>query len=214
MSPAREEILTRIRGALRDVPRDEAATDVAVARDYRRTDDRSRAELLELLADRLRDYGAEVQRVDDVAQAVAATCREHEVTRLAVAPGVPPRWRPSRTSELIEDHGLTALELDEIDGALTGCAVAIAETGTLVLDGGERSGRRVLTLVPDRHICVVEAHQIVGQVPEGIAAVQPAIREHNAPVTLISGGSATSDIELSRVEGVHGPRHLTVLIVG
>jgi L-lactate dehydrogenase complex protein LldG len=115
--------------------------------------------------------------------------------------------------ELIEDGGLTAAELDAVDGAVSGCAAAIAETGTIVLDGSAICGRRLLTLVPDHHICVVLAAQIVELVPEAIAAVAPAVRDRGAPVTLVSGPSASSDIELSRVEGVHGPRHLLVLIV-
>jgi L-lactate dehydrogenase complex protein LldG len=113
-----------------------------------------------------------------------------------------------------EDAGLSADELDRIDGAITGCAGAIAETGTLLLDGQDASGRRLITLVPDHHICVVTVDQIVGVVPEAIAALAPAVRERRAPITLVSGPSASSDIELTRVEGVHGPRHLVVLITG
>jgi L-lactate dehydrogenase complex protein LldG len=218
MSTAREEILGRIRAALRDVSQTESADDVPVPREYRTRDDRPREALLELLCDRLRDYGAEVRRVagpDELAAAVIDACSRQDIARLAVAPGVPATWRPDGDGlELLEDDGLPPRELDAIDGALTGCAVAVAETGTLVLDGGARSGRRVLTLVPDRHICVVEAEQVVGQVPEAIAAVAPAVRDRGAPITLVSGGSATSDIELTRVEGVHGPRHLLVLLVG
>ncbi len=110
--------------------------------------------------------------------------------------------------------GLSAAELDEIDGALTGCAVAIAQTGTLVLDGREASGRRAITLVPDHHICLVRTEQIVGLVPEAIARVADGVRGQRIPITLVSGPSATSDIELTRVEGVHGPRHLTIMIAG
>ena len=113
---------------------------------------------------------------------------------------------------MIEDEGLTAHQLDAIDGAVTGCAAAIAQTGTLVLDGRGVSGRRVLTLVPDHHICVVRAEQVVELVPEAIAALAGAVARDGVPVTLISGPSASSDIELSRVEGVHGPRHLLVII--
>jgi L-lactate dehydrogenase complex protein LldG len=105
-------------------------------------------------------------------------------------------------------------ELDRIDGALTGCAAAIAETGTIVLDGGAVSGRRALTLVPDHHICVVTAEQIHGQLADALTAVAAAVTGQQAPITLVSGPSATSDIELERVEGVHGPRHLSVLVVG
>jgi L-lactate dehydrogenase complex protein LldG len=108
---------------------------------------------------------------------------------------------------------LTATELDGLDGVLTGCALAIAETGTVALDGSPACGRRALTLVPDHHICIVRASQVVGGVPDGVAGLARAAAS-GEPITLISGPSATSDIELSRVEGVHGPRHLVVFVVG
>ena len=128
--------------------------------------------------------------------------------RLGVPPGLLEGWRPDGI-ELVEDHGLSARDLDALDGALTGCALAIAETGTIVLDGGERSGRRALTLVPDLHVCVVERAQVVATVPEAIRALDGG----RGPFTFVSGPSATSDIELDRVEGVHGPRRLEVLLV-
>jgi L-lactate dehydrogenase complex protein LldG len=107
---------------------------------------------------------------------------------------------------------LPTAELDAVDGVLTGAAAAIAETGTIVLDGGPYCGRRALTLVPDLHICVIAADQVVADVPDGLGAVAAAVRE-GRPITLISGPSATSDIELRRVEGVHGPRRLAVVLV-
>jgi L-lactate dehydrogenase complex protein LldG len=217
VSAARDVVIGRIRAALRDVPVSERASDVSVARDYRHTDDRPRSELIELLCERISDYRADVRRVapHEVADAVRRACAEMGLSRVAVPPQLPAQWRPpSEAVEVVEDHGLSAAELDELDGALTGCAGAIAETGTLVLDGQALSGRRLLTLVPDHHICVVTADQVVGQVPEAMAALAPAVAEHGVPVTLVSGPSASSDIELERVEGVHGPRHLLVLIVG
>ena len=111
-----------------------------------------------------------------------------------------------------DDPPLSARDLDGVDGVLTGCALAIAETGTIVLDGGERSGRRALTLVPDWHICIVEADTIVAGVPDAVAALAEVAAE-GRPITLVSGPSATSDIELDRVEGVHGPRNLDILVV-
>jgi L-lactate dehydrogenase complex protein LldG len=214
MSAAREEILGRIRSALTDVPAGEQTADVAVARDYDRTGTQPVSELLELLFERLLDYKATVRHVaeSDLGAAVANACAEMGLATVVVPPGLPVQWRPS-TPDVVEDKGLTATQLDEIDGAITGCAAAIAETGTLVLDGQALSGRRVITLVPDHHICVVTADQVVGSVPEAVTRLATAVAEQRVPVTLISGPSATSDIELHRVEGVHGPRHLLVLIV-
>jgi L-lactate dehydrogenase complex protein LldG len=114
---------------------------------------------------------------------------------------------------LVEDDGLSVQELDGLDGALTGCAVAIAETGTFVLDGGSGQGRRALTLVPDLHVCVVREDQVVGLVPQAVEQLGDAVRA-GRPLTFVSGPSATSDIELDRVEGVHGPRVLHVVLVG
>lgn len=214
MTSAREEILGRIRHALRDVPSDERPADIPVRRDYRRAGLLSAAARLRRFEQRLRDYHAEVRTVTTgaVADAVDEACAHLTLRRVAVPPALPAHWRPADV-EVVEDQGLTAVELDAIDGAVTGCAAAIAETGTLVLDGQGPSGRRLLTLVPDHHICIVTADQIAELVPEAIAALGPAVRERAAPVTLVSGPSASSDIELSRVEGVHGPRHLLVLLV-
>jgi L-lactate dehydrogenase complex protein LldG len=211
---AREEILARVRAALADVPAAETADDVEITRDYRRHDERPVAELVDVLAQRLADYHAEVMRsaVDAVGSAVSEACRRLGLGRVVVSAGLPEDWRPRGVELVADEASLSATELDALDGAITGCAAAIAETGTLVLDGQPRSGRRVITLIPDHHICVVGADQVVGQVPEAIALLGPAVRERRAPVTLISGPSATSDIELERVEGVHGPRHLVVVI--
>jgi L-lactate dehydrogenase complex protein LldG len=213
-SAARAEILRRVRGALRDVPRDERPEEVPVAQDYERAGRLCRSEVLGLFEDRVRDYGAVVRRVEvtRLADGVLSACRELGLGRVAVPPALPTDWRPPDV-ELVQDHGLSARELDAIDGALTGCAVAIAQTGTLVLDGQGASGRRLLTLVPDNHICVVEAEQVVESVPEGFERVADAVRREGRPITLVSGPSASSDIELTRVEGVHGPRHLFVLVV-
>jgi len=214
MTSARDEILERIRSALADVPADERPSDVPVARDYARQAGLDPDHRVERFAHRLRDYNAEVRRVPvaGVSHAVDEACTAMGLAGVVVPRALPEDWRPS-TVTVTEDHDLSADALDGIDGAVTGCAVAIAETGTLVLDGQERSGRRLITLVPDHHICLVTVDQIVGGVPEAIAAVAPAVRDRRAPITLVSGPSASSDIELSRVEGVHGPRHLLVLIL-
>ena len=147
----------------------------------------------------------------DVREAVAAVCRDRSARRIGVPPGLPAEWRPEGI-EIVEDRDLTTAELDRLDGVVTGCTAAIAETGTLILAGAPADGRRVLTLVPDLHVCVVSEAQVLGSVPEGIAVVASAVRADRRPVTLVSGPSATSDIELLRVEGVHGPRQLVVVI--
>jgi len=211
VTSAREAILGTIRAALRDVTADEEPADVAVERGYRRTSSEPRDVLVDRFAERVADYRAEVRRVPagQVATAVAALLTERGVGRLVVPAGLPEQWRPAGVQIVEDDGSLTTAQLDAVDGALTGCGVAIAETGTFVLDAGERSGRRAISLVPDYYLCVVEVDQVVGSVPEAVARLDPA-----RPLTFVSGPSATSDIELSRVEGVHGPRTLDVLIVG
>jgi L-lactate dehydrogenase complex protein LldG len=161
--------------------------------------------------ERAAEYRATVRRVGagGLEDAVVAACREQGARRLAVPPGAP-RHLPG-LELLIDDPPITARGLDQVDGVLTGCALAIADTGTIVLDGGDRSGRRALTLVPDFHVCLVEADRIHASVPDAIAALAPAAAE-GRPLTFVSGPSATSDIELERVEGVHGPRRLVILV--
>jgi L-lactate dehydrogenase complex protein LldG len=214
MNEAREQILARIRGALGDVPPDEQPSGIPVPREYRRGVSTKPSDLATRFEERLRDYGAGCDRTlsADLAGAVAHACDELGVRSLVIPPDLPADWRPDGLA-LREDHGLITAELDEVDGVLSGCAAAIAETGTLVLDGRGASGRRAITLVPDHHICVVSVAQVVATVPQGIARVAPSVLKHRSPITFVSGPSATSDIELNRVEGVHGPRHLHVLIV-
>ncbi|MGY1824543.1 LutC/YkgG family protein [Geodermatophilus sp. SYSU D00079] len=205
---AREEVLARIRTALGG-PRPE----VAVPRAYRTADGRSRAELLDVLTDRLEDYRATVLRClpGDVAATVSAALHAGlgsgwAAADVVVAPGLPADWRPAGVGE---DDGRPAVGLTAFAATVTGVAVAVAETGTLVLDGGPLSGRRALSLLPDCLVCVVEPEQVVGGVPEALARL-----DATAPLTMVSGPSATSDIELDRVEGVHGPRTLVVVLIG
>jgi L-lactate dehydrogenase complex protein LldG len=209
---ARDELLRRVRQALRDVPAAERPEDVPVDRSYRREGSRGSA-AAELFAERVADYDATVERVPEggLAGALAEHCRNRGARRLAAPTDLPLEWRPPGV-DLVEDRGLTNEALDHLDGVLTGCALAIAETGTIVLDSGARQGRRALTLVPDWHLCVVEERQIVETVPQGVERLEEAVRE-GRPITFVSGPSATSDIELSRVAGVHGPRTLDVLLV-
>jgi L-lactate dehydrogenase complex protein LldG len=208
MSEARESILASIRSITAT-----AAKTPPAPRDYRRVDRRSREQLVDLFVERVGDYRAQVQRVgaDRLAQAVVAAAAAHGARKIAMPAGISPSWFTAEI-EAVRDDGLTAHDLDRVDGVLTGCTVAIAETGTIALSGGEREGRRLLTLVPDLHICVVDEDQIVGLVPEALDLLAGRVRGLRRPVTLISGPSATSDIELQRVEGVHGPRKLVVLI--
>jgi L-lactate dehydrogenase complex protein LldG len=201
---ARDDVLARVRAALRDVPAGEA---LAPSQAYEPPPPPAGDPVVRF-AERVSDYQATVRDADELAATIERVCAEHEARRLGVPTGLLEGWRPDGL-ELVEDDGLSARELDALDGALTGCALAIAETGTIVLDGGERSGRRALTLVPDLHVCIVQRDQVVATVPDAIRALEGA----RGPFTFVSGPSATSDIELDRVEGVHGPRRLEVLLV-
>ena len=209
MSAAREEVLGRIRTALGP----DRPPVGEVVRTYRTDDARPAGELLDLLVDRLEDYQASVLRCAprDVGATVIAALdgglgAGWAPADVVIAPGMPADWRPAG---VIEDDGRPAVELAAFAASVTGVAVAIAETGTLVLDGAPLSGRRALSLLPDCLVCVVAGEQVVGGVPAGLARLDPL-----APLTMISGPSATSDIELERVEGVHGPRTLLVVLVG
>ena len=207
---AREEVLARIRTALGE----DRAPAPEVVRDYRRAGDSlADATMLDLLVDRVTDYRATVLRCppDVVGATVRAALDQGlgegwAVTDVVVAPGLDAGWRPPGCDV---DDDRPAVQLADRAAAVTAVAVAIAETGTLVLDGSPACGRRALSLLPDCLVCVVTVDQVVAGVPEGIAALDPV-----RPLTMISGPSATSDIELQRVEGVHGPRQLFVVLAG
>jgi L-lactate dehydrogenase complex protein LldG len=202
---ARAIVFERIRDALADTP-----PAVPVPRDYERELPTGTA-IVDLFAERVSDYRATVHRTPtaSLAAMIATVLEARSATRVAVPAGVPDDWlAASGAAAVADDPPLAFGDLDQLDGVITGCAVAIAETGTIVLDGGAGQGRRALSLLPDLHVCVVLASQVVGTVPEALARLDP-IR----PQTWISGPSATSDIELQRVEGVHGPRVLDVVIV-
>ena len=219
MSAAREEILRRVRRATHDVPENERPEDVEVERGYRDRDDAPREEIVSRFAERVAEYKAEVRRVReaDLPGAIEEALERRGVRRLVVPPGLPEEWVPEGV-EVLRDGGahqrLTNEELDRSDGALTGCALGIGQTGTIVLDAGPAQGRRALTLLPDYHLCVVREEQVVGLVPEAFAKLEGTIKNEGRAITFVSGPSATSDIELNRVEGVHGPRTLEVLISG
>jgi L-lactate dehydrogenase complex protein LldG len=203
VADARTEVLRRVRAALADRPRAPE-----VPRDYDRS--RDLGDVPALAAERIAHYRATVHRVtaDTLADAIAERLAERGARVMVAPPDLPEPWRVAGVDWRLDDPPLDHAVLDSCDGVVTGCAVAIAETGTIVLDAGEAQGRRSLTLLPDYHLCVVREDQIAGTVPEGLARLDPV-----RPLTFVSGPSATSDIELDRVEGVHGPRTLEVLIV-
>ena len=235
MSGSRDQILARIRAAVGDTPRpdvDEAYH--ALPRHYLQA--HHEHDIVALFAERAADYRAVVERLPEadvpaaVARVLDARARESEVSRASHQPhepqashqpqesqkarfvvpdGFPPEWIPAGITVVRDDPPLSPAQLDRMAGVVTGCAVAIAETGTIVLDHGPAQGRRALTLVPDFHLVIVRAEQVTGDLPDAFARLDPG-----RPQTLISGPSATSDIELIRVEGVHGPRTLHIVLAG
>lgn len=211
---SREQVLGRIRRALADVPAGEGPDGVPVPRDYLRVHgDRTAEQTVALLAQNLADYRAIVHRTDaaGLPGRVAALLAERGSRTVVVPAGLPQQWLSAAVDveRVADEPGLTPDQLDAVDSVVTGCAVAIAETGTIVLDAGPEQGRRRITLVPDHHICVVRVPgQVVDSVPQAMERLDPT-----RPLTWISGPSATSDIELDRVEGVHGPRTLEVVLV-
>ncbi|MGW3507284.1 LutC/YkgG family protein [Streptomyces sp. NPDC000994] len=206
---SRDAILGRIKAALADVPADEAPVDVPVPRDYHRSHIQPAEDVVALFAERVADYRATVTRTRPAGlpAAIAAALTARRARRLALPEGFPAELLPPGDWQW-HSEPLDVPALDALDGALTLAAVGIAVTGTLVLDTGPGQGRRALTLVPDYHLCVIRAEQIAADVPDALRRLAPA-----RPLTFVSGPSATSDIELDRVEGVHGPRTLDVVIV-
>ena len=210
---AKTEILERINGALADHPRAPE-----VPRDYRRTSELSRDETVDLLEDRLVDYKANVFR--ETAQTLAQRIATQLGTsaRYVVPEGLDTAWLPEDTAArraIVDPNdgrkasALSVRELNQVDAVVTSSTVSCAQTGTIFLSGSPAEGRRAITLVPDHHICIVPLDTVVELIPEAMARLEPT-----APTTMISGPSATSDIELERVEGVHGPRTLDVLLLG
>ncbi|HEY2769924.1 MAG TPA: LUD domain-containing protein [Solirubrobacteraceae bacterium] len=197
---ARAEVLGRIRAATGAA----AASAIEIPRDYRVSGSGG----VELFVDRLKHYDATCRRVGagELDGAVREVLAGRSVRRLVVPDGLPEAWLTD-AEPLRDSPPLSPQELDEADGTISTCAVAIAETGTIVLDGGPGMGRRILSLVPDYLLCVVRPEQIAPSVPEAIARLEPT-----RPLTFISGPSATVDIEMVRVAGVHGPRRLDVIV--
>jgi L-lactate dehydrogenase complex protein LldG len=211
VSGGRDAVLARVRAALgpgAEVPE--------VPRAYRGAGAlgaRPDSVAVDLFCERVADYRATVSRVsaEELPGALMAACEQREAQRIAVPAQAPP-WTVEGVELVRDDPPLSPRQLDELDGVLSGCALAIAETGTIVLDGAGACGRRALTLVPDYHLCVVRSVDIVPSVPDCVAALAQIAAE-GRPITFISGPSATVDIELVRVEGVHGPRTLDVFVV-
>ncbi|MEU9081154.1 LUD domain-containing protein [Streptomyces sp. NPDC048357] len=218
---SKDRILARIRRALPEAPRSpsEAAPagnigDIGdIPRDYLHVHgDRTPAESADLLAAHLSEYRAKVHRTDGAGlpALLARLLAARGARTVLVPPALPAHWLAAAGAALVQDRAeSTPYELDAVDSVVTGCALAVAETGTIVLDGGPDQGRRRITLIPDHHVCVVRVpDQLVDSVPQALARLDPT-----RPLTWISGPSATSDIELDRVEGVHGPRTLEVVLV-
>ncbi len=205
---AREAILARVRGA-------GVQSAKPVTRGYRQNSGWTRAEILEQFAERVAEYKAEVirGREEDLSALLERVCSQRNLLSIVVPAGLETLNLPSSLARVHDEPTpLTPEQLETCDAVLTGCALGIAETGTIVLDGGPGQGRRVLSLIPDTHLCIVRERQLLGSVPEGVAALEGSVNAGRA-LTLISGPSATSDIELSRVEGVHGPRNLVVFLL-
>jgi L-lactate dehydrogenase complex protein LldG len=203
VSAARDEILRRVRSA-------PSVGEPIVPREYRRAGELDSGMCVALLEERVRAYGATVVRSADPAGDVARALADHGARRVVVAADLPVALRPAGV-DLVVDDGLDPDSLDAVDAAVTTCTAACAETGTIALDGGPGQGRRTISLVPDLHVCVLREEQVVQTVPELFERLEPSARE-GRPIVLVSGPSATVDIEFSRVEGVHGPRRLVVVI--
>lgn len=201
---SREQILAAVRGAIRDAPAPEPN------RDYWQRLGRTRQNLIELFTERASEYRAEVRAVPatELSRTIGTELASRQAGSVVVPHDLDPQWLTTVTSRVVQDSAqLSATDLDQIDAVITASAAAIALTGTIVLDGGAGQGRRAISLVPDLHICVLRAADIAGTVPEAISWL-----DADRPLTWIAGPSATSDIELDRVEGVHGPRHLVILV--
>lgn len=210
MSSAKEEILRRVRTALRDVEGDREENYGRIPRDYLRPDHAGLEQRLSLFIDRLHDYEATVYRCSpqEIRSTIAEALSARGKNRMLIPPGFPQDWLPS-DFDFVRDDDLNYEEIDRSEGVITGCALAIALTGTIVLRHSREEGRRALTLIPDYHLCIVRAEQVTANVPEAIRAMNPFA---TAPITTIAGPSATADIEMTRIKGVHGPRILDVIL--
>jgi L-lactate dehydrogenase complex protein LldG len=208
---ARDEILARIQRSFPPAPRNSAEDHAAIPRDYVQSGSLDPESRLDLFEERLRDYGSEVYRCApaQLPEMIAFAMNAAGIDKLLVAEDVPPSALPANSLSFVHDENLSYDDLDRSQGVLTGCAAAVALTGTIILRH-LHGIRRALTLIPDYHLCIVRASQVVETVPEAIRSIEDPGR---APLTTISGPSATSDIEMTRIKGVHGPRRLAVILV-
>jgi L-lactate dehydrogenase complex protein LldG len=211
MNEARQEILARIRRSLGAVSSNRAQHYEDIARPYTQTGTLDAESKLALFEDRLRDYDAIVYRCSraTLKETIAEALKQRGKHQMLIPEGLGPEYLPTDSVEFVRDRGLSYEELDHSEGVLTTCATAVAISGTIVLRHSPKEGRRALTLIPDYHLCIVHATQVVDTVPEGIRALGGS----TAPITTISGPSATADIEMTRIKGVHGPRTLDVIVV-
>ena len=214
MSTAKEEIFSRIRKALVDV-KDSAPAEAEIGWQYKQPT-KLDGDIVDIFLELVADYKAEVERVKaaDLPGAIVAHLKQIGAGSVLLPDGVDDSWRQAIEQagfDIRKDDNLTARQLNEIDAVVTAAAVGVANTGTFALDHRPDQGRRALTLVPDAHICVLRADQVVSNTPEAIARLRASITD-GQPLTFVAGPSATSDIELSRVEGVHGPRTLHVIV--
>ncbi|OFL61275.1 lactate utilization protein B/C [Corynebacterium sp. HMSC065D07] len=208
MTTAKEEILNRIAAAQKQAG---LPDHVEIPREYQKEGTLNEDELREMLVDRLEDYKADVHVTDEsgLNSTLVGILKERGCSNVVYAPGMDAGLLVGFEGTITpDDNAKDPRELDAVDAVVTESHVTSAQTGTIVLESNETCGRRALTLVPDRHVCIVRKDQIVYGVPEMVSRINP-----ERPATWISGPSATSDIELSRVEGVHGPRDLIVVIV-
>lgn len=215
IKPAKEEILARIRTSNPSANDDMRLIQewMGIPRPFRKKGSLELEDRLQMLEDRIRDYGGGVHHAAseaELAQAIGAAIAARGKRKMVVPPAFPQGWLPTGI-EISKDEQLSYADLDRCDGVITGCTLAIAWTGTIVLQSGPLEGRRALTLVPDYHVCIVRTDQIVEFVPEALEKLRPFAAR---PITFFSGPSATSDIEMTRIKGVHGPRVLDAIILG
>ena len=212
MNSAKGEILGRIRHYLKEIPSARENDYAGIERRYRQAGSLDQQSRLNLFEERLRDYRAEVYRCPDIriAETIAQALTSRSMRRLLIPKDLPQEWLPPHPFEFVRHESLIYEEMDQSEGVLTGCAVAVALTGTIVSRHSSGDGRRALTLIPDYHLCVVHAAKVVETVSEGIRRIKEF---STVPITTISDPSATSDIELTRIKGVHGPRTLDLILV-